>query len=112
MIIQTQWPIRRGFGGRVLISGTMPASLTLRGQVVAVNLVPKFGCTRRPGSRSVDKPAYLGRLVEPLPFGISAGDPLTLPLVLLLFALLIVSSCYLPARRAGRIDPHSALRHE
>jgi hypothetical protein len=44
MIIQTQWPIRRGFGGRVLISGTMPASLTLRGQVVAVNLVPKFGC--------------------------------------------------------------------
>ena len=54
----------------------------------------------------------LGRLVEPLLFGVSAGDSLTLPLVLLLFALLIVSSCYLPARRAGRIDPQSALRHE
>ena len=54
----------------------------------------------------------LGRLVQPLLFGISAGDPLTLPLVLLLLALTIVSSCYLPARRAGRIDPQSALRHK
>ena len=58
MIIQTQWPIRRGFGGRVLISGTMPASLTLRGQAVAVNLVPKYGRTPAARLPTRRKPAY------------------------------------------------------
>ncbi|MGH9373681.1 MAG: hypothetical protein ACRD15_19345 [Vicinamibacterales bacterium] len=45
-------------------------------------------------------------------FDVSAGDSLTVTLVVLLFALLIICSSYLPARRAGRIDPQSALRHE
>jgi putative ABC transport system permease protein len=54
----------------------------------------------------------LGGTVQPLLFDVSAGDSLTLALVVMLFALLIMSSSYLPARRAGRIDPQSALRHE
>jgi predicted permease len=50
--------------------------------------------------------------VQPLLFDVSAGDPSTLALVMLFFALVIFTASYLPARRAGRIDPQSALRHE
>jgi ABC-type lipoprotein release transport system permease subunit len=54
----------------------------------------------------------LAGTVQPMLFDVSAGDSLTLALVVMLFALLIFFSSYLPARRAGRIDPQAALRHE
>jgi putative ABC transport system permease protein len=54
----------------------------------------------------------LGGTVQSLLFDVSAGDSLTLALIVMLFALLIFFSTYLPARRAGRIYPQSALRHE
>jgi putative ABC transport system permease protein len=52
------------------------------------------------------------RLMKSLLFGVSETDPLTyisLSIVLLFVALL---ACYIPARRAIRIDPMVALRHE
>jgi predicted permease len=52
------------------------------------------------------------RMVTSLLYGVSAGDPVTfvgMPLTLLLVALL---ASYLPARRATKIDPMTALRHE
>jgi putative ABC transport system permease protein len=54
----------------------------------------------------------VGRTVQPLLFDVSAGDSLTLALVVMFFALLISVSSYLPARRAARIDPQSALKSE
>ena len=54
----------------------------------------------------------LARAVQPLLFDVSAGDLLTFGSVVMLFGLVITTASYLPARRAGRIDPQSALRHE
>jgi ABC-type antimicrobial peptide transport system permease subunit len=43
---------------------------------------------------------------------VSAGDPLTLATVTGLLAVTAHLACYLPARRAMRVDPMIALRHE
>ena len=54
----------------------------------------------------------LSRAVQPLLFDVSASDSATFAAVVLFFGLVIMTASYLPARRAGRIDPQSALRHE
>ncbi len=52
------------------------------------------------------------RVLSSLLFETSATDPLTFLAVVSTLALVAVLSCYLPARRAMRIDPMEALRHE
>ena len=54
----------------------------------------------------------LGRVLQSLLYGISAGDPLTFAAVSLIAIAMASLACYLPARRATGVDPMIALRSE
>ena len=54
----------------------------------------------------------LTQFLEHQIFGVSAHDPLTFAAVALLLMLVALAACYLPARRALRVDPIVALRYE
>ena len=72
-------------GGRLILWG------------VAVGSIVGFGLTH-----------FMGRLL----FEVKPTDPLTFVSMPVLLAIVALLACYIPARRAARVDPMVALRYE
>jgi putative ABC transport system permease protein len=54
----------------------------------------------------------LTQLLSGLLFGVSARDPITLAAIISILAAVALLACYLPARRAMKLDPLDALRYQ
>jgi predicted permease len=120
------------FGGLALtlamvgIYGVMSYSVTQRSQEIGIRmalgaragdvllLVLRQGMALAVGGAAVGVGLALvfGHVVSALLFGISGRDPLTLVSVAVMLTAIALVACYVPARRAARVDPLVALRYE
>jgi putative ABC transport system permease protein len=89
--------IALGAPRREVLRLVVSPGLKLAGAGIAIGIVAAFG---------------LARLMSSLLYGVSATDFETFTGVAILLALVALLACYVPARRAMRVDPIVALRYQ
>ena len=67
---------------------------------------------RRPGDRHGRRAFGASRLLAGMLYGVKATDPATYALVIATLGAIALLACYLPARRAMRVDPVLALKQD
>ncbi|NOT63222.1 MAG: ABC transporter permease, partial [Acidobacteria bacterium] len=114
------------FLGMVGLYGVLAYSVSQRSREIGIRLA--LGAQQRDVLRMVLgqglKLTFLGvgigltaafgvtRLMANLLFGVNATDPLTFASIALLLTVVASLACWIPARRATKVDPLIALRHE
>jgi putative ABC transport system permease protein len=86
-----------GADGGGVLRMILAQGVKIAGAGVVIGLGASFGLTR---------------LMTKLLFSVSAADPLTFAAVAIVLVLVAMLACYIPARRALRVDPIIALRYE
>jgi len=71
--------------------------MLLAGSGIVLGILAAFGVTR---------------IMASLLYGVTASDPVTFGSLAFLLALIALIACYIPARRATKVDPVVALRYE
>ena len=79
-----------------------------------LKLVVRQGITLAVAGSVIGIGAAIGvtRFMDSMLFGVHANDPLTMIAVAVLLGLVALAACFIPARRATRVDPMVALRYE
>ena len=83
-----------------------------RGDIVSLILKQGLGMTLAGIAIGLVGAFALTRLCKSLLVGVSATDGVSFVGTTLLLVVVALAACYLPARRAARIDPLQALRNE
>jgi putative ABC transport system permease protein len=86
-----------GAGPRDVLNLVLGQGVKIGAVGVALGAIGAFGLTR---------------FVRQLLFGVESFDPLTFGVTAALLAAVVLAACYVPARRATRVDPMIALRYE
>ncbi len=95
----------REFAVRLAL-GELPGSLARRilGQGLGLVLIAS--------GLGIAASLLLTRYLQDLLFGVAPNDPATIAGAALLLAAVALAACYLPARRASRLEPAAVLREE
>jgi ABC-type antimicrobial peptide transport system permease subunit len=80
--------------------------------VVRLVLSKAIGLVVAGAAMGIAVAAGVTRFLASFLYGVKAGDPITLLAVAVLLAAVALAACYIPARRATKVDPLVALRYE